>query len=71
MVWVFVLKSKDNNFDVFKTWKTMIENQKGVKLKVIRTYNGLEFCNKEFTQLCKESGILRHITAPGSPKQMG
>ena len=43
----------------------------GVKLKVIKTDNGLEFCNKEFTQLCKENGILKHLTAPGNPKQNG
>ena len=71
MVWVFVLKTKDNTFDAFKTWKIMIENQKGERLKVIRTDNGLEFCNKEFTQLCNESGILRHLTAHGNPNQNG
>jgi len=31
----------------------------------------LEFCNKEFTQLCNENSILRHLTAPGNPKQNG
>ena len=49
----------------------MIENQKGSKFKIIITNNGLEFYNKEFTQLCKENGILRYLTAPGKPKQNG
>ena len=40
-----------------------------MKIKIIRTDNGLEFCNKEFAQMCKESGILRHLTVPGNPKQ--
>ena len=45
MVWVYVIKSKDGTFE---TWKTLIENQKGMKIKVISTNNGLEICNKEF-----------------------
>lgn len=47
----------------------MIENQKGKKIKTIRTDNGLEFCNREFTNLCKDSGIVQHLTAPGNPRQ--
>lgn len=42
-----------------------------MKIKVITTDNGLEFCNKEFSQMCKEDGILRHLTVPGNPKQNG
>jgi len=49
----------------------MIENQKDSKIKIIRTDNGLEFCNKEFTQLCNQNGILRHLSVPGNPKQNG
>ncbi|GKB43530.1 retrovirus-related pol polyprotein from transposon TNT 1-94 [Tanacetum coccineum] len=32
------------------------------KLKKLRTDNGLEFCNQEFNDLCKESGPSRHLT---------
>ena len=69
MVWVYVLKSKDHTFKAFKTWKIMIENQKGGTIKIIKTNNGLEFCNKESAQMCNESGIVRHLTAPRNPKQ--
>ena len=71
MVWVYALKSKDKTFETFKTWKTMIENQKDRKIKIIRTDNGLEFCNKEFAHLCKQDDILRHLSVPGNPKQNG
>lgn len=71
MVWIFVLKTKEHTFEAFKTWKTMIENQKGRKIKTIRTDNGLEFCNKEFSDLCKGTGIVRHLTIPGNPRQNG
>ncbi|GKC96423.1 retrovirus-related pol polyprotein from transposon TNT 1-94 [Tanacetum coccineum] len=40
-------------------------------VKKLRTYNGLEFCNREFEQLCIESGIARHLTVSGTPQQNG
>ena len=49
----------------------MIENKKSMKIQIIRIDNGLEFCSKDFTQICSESGILRHLTIPGNPKQNG
>ncbi|KAH9680636.1 Integrase catalytic domain-containing protein [Citrus sinensis] len=45
-VWVYTLKNKDQVFDKFKEWKILVENQTGKKLKKLRTYNGLEFCNQ-------------------------
>jgi len=71
MLWVYVLKSKDNTFETFRAWKTMVENQKGRKIKTIRTDNRLEFCNKDFNQMCKDGGIMRHLIAPGNPRQNG
>nr|GEZ98531.1 hypothetical protein [Tanacetum cinerariifolium] len=40
----------------------------GRTVKKLRTDNGLEFCNREFKQLCIESGIARHLTVSGLPK---
>ncbi|GJT63916.1 retrotransposon protein, putative, ty1-copia subclass [Tanacetum coccineum] len=40
-------------------------------MKKLRTDNGLEFCNQEFNNLCKESGIARHLTVAGTPQQNG
>ena len=44
---------------------------KGQVYQIIRTDNGIEFCNREFNQMCKDSGIVRHLTTPGNPKQNG
>ena len=49
----------------------MVENQKNRSLKTIRTDNGLEFYNREFNQMCKDSRIVRHLIALGNPKQNG
>ncbi|GJW00834.1 retrotransposon protein, putative, ty1-copia subclass [Tanacetum coccineum] len=40
-------------------------------VKKLRTDNGLEFCNREFEQLCIESGIARHLTVSKTPHQNG
>nr|GEZ31582.1 retrovirus-related Pol polyprotein from transposon TNT 1-94 [Tanacetum cinerariifolium] len=47
------------------------ENQTGKTVKKLRTDDGLEFCNREFKQLCIESGIARHLTVAGTPQQNG
>lgn len=40
----------------------MIENQTNKKVKVLKTDNGLKFCNFEYHSFCKETGILRNRT---------
>ncbi|GJV02370.1 retrovirus-related pol polyprotein from transposon TNT 1-94 [Tanacetum coccineum] len=50
---------------------TRVSFGRGRKLKKLRTDNGLEFCNQEFNNLCKESGIARHLTVVGTPQQNG
>ncbi|KAH9801638.1 hypothetical protein KPL71_001098 [Citrus sinensis] len=61
-VWLYILKTKDQAFEKFKIWRALVENQSGVKLKALRTDNGLEFCNKEFDEYCQKHGITRHKT---------
>ncbi|GJR86957.1 retrovirus-related pol polyprotein from transposon TNT 1-94 [Tanacetum coccineum] len=70
-VWVHFLRHKNEAFSKFKEWKQLVENQTGRKLKKLRTNNGLEFCNQEFNNLCKESGIARHLIVAGTPQQNG
>ncbi|GJX40791.1 retrovirus-related pol polyprotein from transposon TNT 1-94 [Tanacetum coccineum] len=54
---------KHEAFGKFKELKQLVENQTGRTIKKLRTDNGLEFCNREFEQLCIESGIARHLTS--------
>ncbi|GJW55695.1 retrovirus-related pol polyprotein from transposon TNT 1-94, partial [Tanacetum coccineum] len=61
-VWVHFLRHKNEAFSKFKEWKQLVENQTSRKLKKLRTNNGLEFCNLEFNNLCKENGVARHLT---------
>src|SRR3954471_23054695 len=70
-LWVFIQKTKDETFENFKSWKTLVENQTGRKVKRLRTDNGLEFCNEAFDSFCAASGIERHRTTAGTPQQNG
>ena len=47
-VWVYLLKSKDKKISKFKNWKVLMENQMSMRVKCLRTDNGLEFCNANF-----------------------
>ncbi|GJU47298.1 retrovirus-related pol polyprotein from transposon TNT 1-94 [Tanacetum coccineum] len=62
-VWVHFLRHKNEAFSKFKEWKQLVENHTCRKRKKLQTNNGLEFCNQEFHNLCKESGIARHLTS--------
>ena len=70
-VWVHLLKHKNDAFKAFKNWKNLTENETGNKIKVLRTDNGLEFCNDEFNQFCLDHGIDRHRTVRMTPQQNG
>ncbi|GJY62523.1 retrovirus-related pol polyprotein from transposon TNT 1-94, partial [Tanacetum coccineum] len=70
-VWVYILIFKREAFGKFKEWKQLVENQTRRTVKKLRTDNGLEFCNREFEQLCIESGIARYLTVAEMPQQNG
>ena len=40
-------------------------------MKSLRTDNGLEFCNQNFSEMCDKFGIKRHKTNPYTPQQNG
>nr|GEW56011.1 retrotransposon protein, putative, Ty1-copia subclass [Tanacetum cinerariifolium] len=70
-VWVYIFTFKHEAFRKFKEWKHLVENQTGRMVKKLRTNNGLEFCNREFEQLCIESEIARHLTVFRTLQQNG
>lgn len=68
---IYLLKTKAEAFKTFVEWRTKVETQCGLKVKALRTNNGLEFCNEEFNSYCKEHGIYRNLTVRGTPQQNG
>lgn len=70
-VWIYFLKTKNEAFTAFKEWKVAVETPTERKVKCLRTDNGLEFCNREFDNYCKQAGIKRHRTCTYTPQQNG
>lgn len=67
MEWVYAPKSKNEVLERFKVWKTLVETQTSLKVKVLRTNNGFEYCNKQFEDFCEKNGILRYKTITYTP----
>ena len=70
-VWIYLLKNNSDAFGKFKEWKLLFENQTSNQVKVLRTDNGIEYCNANFDEFCKAHGILRHRTIKYAPLQNG
>ncbi|PWA98023.1 hypothetical protein CTI12_AA024020 [Artemisia annua] len=69
--WVYFLKEKSQAFEAFKIFKSMVEKEKGLKIKSMRSDRGEEFLSKEFNKFCEDNGIRRFLRAPYSPQQNG
>ena len=63
------MDNKSEAFDKFKEFKALVENQTEKKIKALRTYNGGEFCKKEFEEFCKRCGISLQKNTPYTPQQ--
>nr|GEV67747.1 hypothetical protein [Tanacetum cinerariifolium] len=69
--WVFFLASKDETSPILKTFITGLENQLSLKVKVIRSDNGIEFKSFDLNQLCGLKGIKKEFSVPRTPQQNG
>nr|GEV46704.1 retrovirus-related Pol polyprotein from transposon TNT 1-94 [Tanacetum cinerariifolium] len=69
--WVYFLNEKSQAFEAFKKFKPIVEKEKGLKIKSMRSDRGGEFLSKEFKIFCEDNGIRRFLTAPYSPQQNG
>lgn len=63
-LWNYVIKRKNEVFEIFKRFKMLFENQSGKKIKVLRTDGGGEYTSKMFEEFCVEQGIDHEVTNP-------
>jgi transposase InsO family protein len=68
---VFLLKTKDEALECFKTYKAKVENQLEKKIKRVRSDRGGEYFSNEFDLFCAEKGIIHERTPPYSPQSNG
>ena len=51
--WVYLLKQKYQEFDVFKSFKAMAEKESDRFIKVLRSDRGGEYMSNGFMEFCK------------------
>ena len=69
--WIYFLKTKDEVFERFKEFKSLVENLTGKWIKTLRSDNGGEYIDKDFTRFCAKEGIKREWTTPYNLEQNG
>ena len=68
---IYPIKTKSQVCQVLKRHITRAERFIGNKLKSIRTDNGREFVNEEFSKYCRDNGIKHELTNTYTPEQNG
>jgi transposase InsO family protein len=70
-VWVYFMKHKGEVFQHFLNFKTMVEKEKGVSIKCLRSDGRGEYFSNEFSEYLKEHGIQRKYSCSYSPQRNG
>lgn len=71
VMWVFLLKTKDETLGVFRKFRMAVENETGERMKIFCSDRGGEYNSRQFEDYCDETGLQHHFTAPFSPQQNG
>ena len=69
--WIYFLKAKSEVYERFQEFKTLVENQIGKKIKVLRIDNEGEYTSNEFIEYCSFEGIKKEHTVPHNPQHNG
>lgn len=68
-MWVYNLKEKSEAFDAFKIFRSLVEKEIDIQVKMFRTDRGGEFCSNEFLNYFEKAGIARQFMAAYTPQQ--
>src|SRR6266540_2513774 len=69
--WVFFLQDKSEVQETFKKFARRAQNEFEVKIKRIRSDNGIEFKNTTIEEFLDEEGIKHDFSTPYTPQQNG
>lgn len=68
---MYFLKHKHDVYEKFKEFDKLVANKFERPIKILRSDNGLEFCNKRMNEYLTARGIKKENTAPYTPQQNG
>lgn len=66
-----LLRTKDEAFHHYKIYKAEVENQRSLKIKILRTDRGGEYLSNEFSKFHEEYGVIHQTTTLYSPQSNG
>lgn len=69
--WTQLLSCNSNALQTIKAFVILIENQFNIRIKIIRSDNGLEFTNTKANLFFQSKGIVHQRTCPYTPQQNG
>ena len=70
-IYACLMINKDESFDMFKRYKTEVENQKNRKIKILRSDKGGEYFPNDFSTFYKEYDIIYQSSASYTLQQNG
>jgi transposase InsO family protein len=65
------MKHKSESLEKFKEFQNKVENQRGKKIKALRSDRGGEYLSHEFSNHLKSCGIVPQLMPPGTPQRNG
>ena len=65
------MRHKSETFEKVKEFQNEVENQRGKKIKALRSDHGGEYLSHEFSDHLKSCGIVPQLTPPEHLKGMG
>jgi transposase InsO family protein len=69
--WVFFLQKKSQTQETLKRFLRWAQNEFGLRIKKIRSDNGMEFKNSQIQGFLEEEGIKHEFSSPYTPQQNG
>jgi hypothetical protein len=71
LAWIYLLKQKNEVLHIFQQFHKMIQTQYSKKIRILRSDNGGEFVNHQFSEYFKKHGLIHETTCPQTPQQNG
>jgi transposase InsO family protein len=68
---VYLLRTKDEAFDAYKSYEAFAENQTNSRVRRFRDDKGGEYIGQKWTQHFQHRGIIHEHTTRGTPQQNG
>ena len=68
--YVYLMRNKDEFFDMFKCYKTEVENQNDRKIKILQSDRGSEYFPNDFSMFCEEHSIIHQSLPLIHPNKM-